>query len=176
MSHFTPPKNLALPAGLNLRSAWRPGDADLIVDLHRRGYASEGDRFGPSFPGYVRKTVEEAGLDAPGHDSRVWFAEQAGETLGCAAMIDRNGRGQLRWVVLLPAARGLGLGKLLLTTAMDYAAAQGWPDVFLETTDGLGPSMQLYLTHGFAVTSVTEVDLWDGPGRMIVMARSLQSG
>ena len=169
MSHSIPPLKGAFPAGVSLRNTWRPGDADLIVDLRRRGYASEGDRFGPSFPAYVRKTVEEAGLDAPGHDSRVWFAERAGETLGCAAMIDRHGRGQLRWVVLLPAARGLGLGKAMLRSAMDHASAQGWPEVFLETTDGLHASMQLYLANGFSVTSNTEVELWDGPGKLIVL-------
>ena len=174
MSLNRPPSKTALPTGVSLRSAWRPGDAGLIVDLHRQGYASEGDRFGAGFPAYVRKTVEEAGLDRPGHASRVWFAERDGKPLGCTAMIDRNGRGQLRWVVLLPAARGLGLGKAMLGSAMAHAADQGWSEVFLETTDGLDASMQLYLALGFAVTSNTEAELWDGPGRTIVMARSLQ--
>ncbi|HRK67518.1 MAG TPA: hypothetical protein PKY73_08200, partial [Hyphomonas sp.] len=37
----------------------------------------------------------------------------------------------------------------LFAAAMDHAAAQGWPEVYLETTDGLGASMQLYLANGF---------------------------
>ena len=109
----------------------------------------------------------------PARASRVWFAERGAETLGCAAMIDRGGRGQLRWVVLVPQARGLGLGKALFEAAMAHAAAQGWPEVYLETTDGLGPSMQLYLANGFEVVSDEEEELWNGRGRMIVMTRRL---
>lgn len=158
---------------VRLRSDWRSGDADLIVELHRRGYAGEGERFAGPFPDYVGETVREAGLDRPGHASRVWFAERGAETLGCAAMIDRGNRGQLRWVVLVPEARGLGIGKALFAAAMDHAAAQGWPEVFLETTDGLGPSMQMYLANGFTVTQDVEDDLWHGRGQFIVMTRRL---
>lgn len=173
MSRKFPPTGENQRFGIHLRSDWRLGDDDLIVDLHRRGYAGEGDRFGGPFPAYVAATVLEAGLDQPGHTSRVWFAERGAETLGCAAMIDRGTRGQLRWVVLLPEARGLGLGKALFEAAMSHAAAQGWPEVYLETTDGLGPSMQLYLANGFTVVSDEEEELWNGRGRMIVMSRRL---
>ncbi|HRJ01356.1 MAG TPA: GNAT family N-acetyltransferase, partial [Hyphomonas sp.] len=76
-------------------------------------------------------------------------------------------------VVLLPEARGLGIGKALFAAAMDHAAAQGWPEVYLETTDGLGASMQLYLANGFTLTSDEPAELWHGPGRFIVMTRRL---
>lgn len=173
MSRKLRPPGEIHPPGVRLRSDWRDGDGDLIVELHRRGYAGEGDRFGDPFPEYVAETVREAGLGKPGHASRVWFAERGSETLGCAAMIDRGSRGQLRWVVLLPEARGLGLGKALFEAAMAHAAECGWPEVYLETTDGLGPSMQLYLANGFTVTSDEETELWSGRGRFIVMTRRL---
>ncbi len=174
MSRETPLPQDVTAAGIRLRSDWHTGDADLIVDLHRRGYAGEGDTFAGHFPDYVARTVAEAGLGQSGNASRVWFTERGQEALGCAAMIDRGNRGQLRWVVLVPEARGLGLGKALFAAAMDHAAAQGWPEVFLETTGGLDASMQLYLANGFTVTSDTTQDLWDGPGRMIVMTRHLE--
>jgi GNAT superfamily N-acetyltransferase len=163
----------AKPGAVRLRSEWRASDADLIVDLHRRGYAGEGARFGGHFPDYVARTVSDANLGRDGYASRVWFAERATETLGCAAMIDRGRRGQLRWVVLIPEARGLGLGKALFDAAMSHAAAQNWAEVFLETTSGLDASMQLYQANGFIVTSDTEESLWGGPGRLIVMTRRL---
>lgn len=171
MSREIPPMAHMPGPDIRLRSEWRADDADKVVDLHRRGYAGEGPRFGEPFAVYVRQTVAEARLGQPGNASRVWFAERGADTLGCAAMIDRGTRGQLRWVVLLPEARGLGLGKALFSAAMSHAAAQGWPEVYLETTDGLGPSMQLYLSNGFTLVSDAEEDLWDGPGRMIVMTR-----
>ncbi|MEX1250388.1 MAG: hypothetical protein WEA77_04245, partial [Hyphomonas sp.] len=98
------------PQAVRLRSDWRSGDADLIVGLHRRGYGGEGPVFAGRFSEYVGLTVAEAGLDAPGHASRVWFAERGGEPLGCAAMIDRGTRGQLRWVVPVPVPEARGLG------------------------------------------------------------------
>ncbi len=161
------------PRDVRLRSDWRPGDPGRIVDLHRRGYAGEGPAFADPFPDYVGETVREAGLDRPGHASRVWFAERGTETLGCAAMIDRGTRGQLRWVVLLPGARGLGLGKALFHAAIDHARAQAWPEVFLETTGGLEASMRLYLANGFTVTSDTPAELWGVVGHHIVMTRRL---
>ncbi len=171
MSRRIGPPGAARPTDVILRDRWRPGDAELIVSLHRRGYASEGARFGGAFPVYVRETVDEAGLDRSGHASRVWFAERGGEALGCAAMIDRGARGQLRWVVILPEARGAGLGRALVQAALDYAAAQGWREVYLETTDGLDSSMALYRGFGFSLDSQQEADLWDGPGQFIVMTR-----
>ncbi len=171
MSRDIRPPAGVLPEGVRLRSDWRAGDADRIVDLHVRGYAGEGPRFAGPFADYVRLTVAEARLEEAGRASRVWLAERGQEALGCAAMIDRGGRGQLRWVVLVPEARGLGLGKALFEAAMAHAEAQGWAEVYLETTDGLAASMQMYLANGFTVTSDTVEELWDGPGRMIVMAR-----
>ncbi|HRJ02541.1 MAG TPA: hypothetical protein PKV67_17485, partial [Hyphomonas sp.] len=67
MSRRIPPPGGTVHDTVRLRSDWRPGDGDLIVDLHRRGYAPEGARFGGAFPDYVGETVREARLDAPGH-------------------------------------------------------------------------------------------------------------
>ena len=154
---------------VNIRSDWRAGDVDLIVDLHRRGYAAEGDRYGEDFLRHVHHTVEEA--DIPGRPaSRVWFAELDGETVGCAALVDRGDRGQLRWVVLTPETRGLGLGRKLLDAAMAHASAQGWTSVYLETTDGLETSMALYKRMGFTVDVDEDQPLWEGGGKYIVMS------
>ncbi|MEO1100299.1 MAG: GNAT family N-acetyltransferase [Pseudomonadota bacterium] len=155
-----------------IRHDRREGDNELIVDLHRRGYAQEGDRFGETFPPFVLETVLAADLDAAG-GSRVWFAEMGGQTIGCTAMIDRGVRGQLRWVVLLPAARGRGVGKRLFDLAMTHAHRQGWTEVFLETTDGLDASMTLYRKAGFTEVEVSEADLWHGRGQLIVMAKHI---
>ena len=155
-----------------LRSDWRPGDTDRIVELHRRGYAGEGARYGEEFLHHVRHTVEAA--DIPAHPaSRVWFAERAGEPVGCTALVDRGGRGQLRWVVLTPETRGLGIGRKLMDAAMAHARAQAWSSVYLETTDGLETSMALYRRLGFTVDLAEDRPLWAGGGQFIVMSLDL---
>lgn len=158
---------------IHIRSTWQASDEDLIVDLHRQGYAHEGAKFTATFPAYVRETVRQAALGTPGNNSLVFFAERGRDTLGCAAMIDRQTSGQLRWVILRPEARGLGLGKRLLNACLAHAESNKWPYVWLETTDGLAVSTNLYKTNGFRVTSDTIADLWDGPGRLIIMRKDL---
>jgi N-acetylglutamate synthase-like GNAT family acetyltransferase len=157
-------------AGIAIRHDRRPGDDALIVALHREGYRPHGGRFDNAFAAYVAQTVAEAALDA-NPASRVWFAERDGRAIGCAALIDRGTRAQLRWVVLLPEARGLGLGRLLVERALDRASRLGKTHVYLETTDGLAESMGLYARLGFATVSEEVVLLWHGEGTEIVMER-----
>lgn len=157
---------------VNIRSDWREGDVERIVDLHRRGYEQEGAYYGADFLDHVRHTVEEADIPSrPG--SRVWFAELDGETVGCAAVVDRGETGQLRWVVLTPETRGLGLGGRLLDAAMKHAEAQDWTSIYLETTDGLDASMALYKRLGFELEIAEDQPLWHGGGRFIQMRRRL---
>lgn len=150
----------------------RPGDDELIVQLHRLGYAPDGERFGAAFCAFVAQTVAEARLDDP-RNGRVWFVEQNGEAYGCAAMIARGDRGQLRWVVLRPELRGLGTGRRLFELALDDARQRGFREVYLETTDGLDASMAIYEQAGFRTVSDKIDDLWHGKGRHIVMTLDL---
>lgn len=155
-----------------IRSDWREGDVERIVDLHRRGYEQEGGHYGAGFLDHVRHTVEEA--DIPSRSgSCVWFVEIDGETVGCAAVVDRGQEGQLRWVVLTPETRGVGIGGKLLDAAMKHAEAQDWQSIYLETTDGLEASMALYKRLGFEVETAEDRPLWHGDGRFIQMRRKL---
>lgn len=144
----------------------------MIVDLHRLGYAIEGDRFGEPFCEFVAETVAEAQLDKPSR-SRVWFAELDEKAVGCSALVDRGEVGQLRWVVLLPEARGTGAGKKLVDLALDHARACGHREVFLETTDGLDSSMAIYEKLGFTTREAHVERLWHGDGLHITMTLTL---
>lgn len=162
--------------GVTIRHTRQPGDDSLVVELHRAGYGPHGPRFGTLFCDFVAETVAEAALDNP-VNGRVWFAEASGRAIGCSAMINRPGTGgapslgQLRWVVLLPEARGAGLGKQMVGMALDFAKAQGHERVFLETTDGLPESMSLYERLGFQTIVARPEPLWHGEGTLIVMER-----
>jgi N-acetylglutamate synthase-like GNAT family acetyltransferase len=157
---------------ITFRHDRQPGDDQLIVDLHRLGYAVEGDRFGPPFWDFVAETVSEAQLDQPGR-SRVWFAEMDGLAVGCSALVDRGEVGQLRWVVLLPEARGSGAGRKLVDLALDHAHSCGHREVFLETTDGLASSMAIYEKVGFETTDAHVERLWHGDGVHVTMTLKL---
>lgn len=155
-----------------LRSDRRPGDDDLIVALHAAGYRDEGAHFNDAFLDHVRHTVAEADLDRA-DAGRVFFAERDGETLGCTAMIARGSRGQLRWVVLTPAARGLGVGRRLVEAALAYARQRGFESVYLETTSGLAASMAIYRKLGFVETDRADAAPWEGEADVIHMELAL---
>ena len=78
-------------------------------------------------------------------------------------------RGQLRWVLVDQSTRGIGLGKRLVNTAIQYCRDNGCKKVFLETTDGLPESQALYMALGFEIVSNRAEELWDGIRPLIHM-------
>ena len=145
-----------------------PVDEALVQTLHQRGYRDEGERFQTGFDQHVRDTLIEARQHA-GPKSRMWFAWQGSDPVGCTAMIDRGDLGQLRWVVVVPEVRGHAVGKHLFETAISYARDQSWKGVYLETTDQLDASMSIYRKAGFVETLSEQQELWNGPGQLIRM-------
>ena len=157
-----------MQADISIRDDLRPGDLGRLVTLHGECYdALPG--FGVTFEAFVARTIAEYILDAGG-SGRIWLAEMNGELVGCAAIVLReNTQAQLRWVLVAPSARGIGLGKDLVGRALDYSRAQGCSEVFLETTDGLPESEALYVSLGFATESNRLEELWDGARPLIMM-------
>ena len=154
--------------GVSIRHDLRVGDLGRLVALHGTAYdALPG--FGLKFEAFVARTVAEYYLDAGG-DGRIWMAERDDELVGCTALVLRpDGVGQLRWVLVDASARGMGLGKYLVGRALDYARINNCSSIFLETTDGLPESQQLYENLGFVVTLSTHEELWDGVRPLIRM-------
>ncbi len=148
----------------------RPGDIGRIVTLHGEGYAGESGGFGFAFEAFVARTLADFVLDNGGR-GRLWLAEKNGRLVGTTAMVDRGGRGQLRWVIVSPDARGTGLGKTLINSAMAFAGEQGWREVYLETTEGLPASMDIYRKLGFETVSVEEAELWNPHAQKLIHMR-----
>ena len=71
------------------------------------------------------------------------------------------------------ACRGVGLGHRLVTLALDHCVERGLASVYLETTDGLPESMQLYEKLGFEIISTESTELWDGVRKLIRMKLQL---
>lgn len=167
---------------IHIRSDRQPGDLGLVVWLHGVGYAGEsGNHFGNGFEGYVAKTIADYAL-CNKERGVIFFAERPAtdgsiQTLGCAAMVDRSDdhirRGQLRWVIILPTARGSGLGKRLIHATLDYARAQKFEEIVLETTTGLDAAMGIYEQLGFEVFNHDRRPLWDGDHDFIEMRLKL---
>ncbi len=169
LSSSSRPKDFA---DIEIRDELRCGDLGRIITLHGVVYEPLGG-FGLRFEAYVAKTIAEYVLDNSSR-GRVWLAERDKDLVGCVAIVEREQNiGQLRWVLVDPAMRGVGLGHRLVTLALDHCVERGLASVYLETTDGLPESMQLYEKLGFEVVSTETADLWDGARKLIKMILQL---
>lgn len=161
-----------MTSDIAVRHELRCGDLGRIVTLHGETYEPL-PGFGLKFEAFVARTIAEYVLD---NDSRgrVWLAERNGQLLGCTAIALRDGAtAQLRWVLVDMAARGIGLGRQLVETALDYCRNAGCKRVFLESTDGLPESQALYEDLEFEIVSNEVEELWDGARPLIRMQLQL---
>ena len=157
-----------MSSDISIRHDLRPGDLGRIVALHGMVYDSL-PGFGIKFEALVARTLAEFIFDFDGN-GRIWMAERNGELVGCAAIVLRDGPvGQLRWVVVDPSARGIGLGKELVSGTLRYCEEQACESVYLLTANGLPESQALYASLGFVETSRDLVDIWDGERPLLRM-------
>ena len=100
---------------------------------------------------------------------RIFMAEQGGGTVGCVAMIAMKGGGfEVAKMTVAEAARGTGLGRLLMQACLDEAARAGAPRLYLESNSSLAPALGLYRAMGFVdlapemrpPSDYARVDVW----------------
>jgi putative acetyltransferase len=118
-------------------------------------------RHAAGFRGLVADTLREFGfepdpefdpdLDEPQRSyAALWIAELDGEVIGSVALRELGDRAlELKRMYLRPAQRGRGLGKRLLTTAVDSARARGAVVIRLDTSERMATAQALYEAYGF---------------------------
>ena len=145
-----------------IRHHFRPGDVGRIVWLHGTLYAKECG-WDHRFEAYVATPLGEfANRTSP--RERIWLVDADGELSGCVAIVEAGDReAQLRWLLLAPNLRGLGLGRRLVEETITFSRAAGYESVFLWTVKELTAAGRLYASLGFRVTFEEVHDLWGGP-------------
>lgn len=79
-----------------------------------------------------------------------WIARHDGALVGTAGMYPLSATTiELRKMYLRPAARGTGLGKQLLDTAIEWAHRQRATHVVLDTMEKMTRAIAFYEAHGF---------------------------
>ncbi|MBO0742292.1 MAG: GNAT family N-acetyltransferase [Hyphomicrobiaceae bacterium] len=141
-----------------IRHGLKPGELGMVVHLHGLIYARE---YGldSTFEPYVAEPLAQCVRAGSG---RIWIAEDdTGRMLGSIAMVDAGERvGQLRWFLLVPEARGIGLGRRLLATALAYARDRGFLRIFLWSFADLVDARRLYERSGFRVSETRTGRIW----------------
>jgi GNAT superfamily N-acetyltransferase len=97
------------------------------------------------------------------HEGPIWVATKGDALLGTVSAVARADDLYIRGMAVLPQARGLGLGVLLLKTIEDFARAQGHKRLTLSTTPFLSQAIKLYERYGFQRTADGPYDLYGTP-------------
>jgi GNAT superfamily N-acetyltransferase len=130
------------------RTELKPGDIGAIVQMHGLIYAKEYG-FDHTFEAYVAGPLAECVRAASPRD-RIWIAERDDKIVGCIAIVAASSQvAQLRWFLVDPAYRGLGLGSLLLVQALMFCEEMSYDSIFLWTVSALTSAARLYQSAGF---------------------------
>jgi GNAT superfamily N-acetyltransferase len=150
-------EQMSTARALSLRPA-TPADADLIASIHSASWQATyrgllPDAFLDGEVTRERAAYWQVRLRAPGAERRnVVIAEIAGEPIGFAC-VERQP--DSAWGVLLdnlhalPGHQGIGVGKLLMRAAVDWARAQGETQLYLYVLEGNTPAIGFYERQGW---------------------------
>jgi N-acetylglutamate synthase-like GNAT family acetyltransferase len=132
-----------------LRTELRPGDIGTVVYLHGTVYAREYG-FDHTFEAYVAGPLAKFALSLSAR-ARLWLAERDGRIVGCIAVVAASPQvAQLRWFLVEPSSRGIGIGKQLLHEAVAFCKDCGYEVVILWTVSTLKAAAHLYRSIGFS--------------------------
>jgi len=133
---------------ITIRTDLKPGDIGYVIYLHGHLYSEE-YRYGIEFETYVAEGLVEFFKLYDPKRSRVWICEHHERMIGFLLLLDRGEAAQLRYFIISPEYRGIGLGKKLMSLYMDFLQRCGYKQSYLWTTDELPAAASLYVRTGF---------------------------
>lgn len=136
---------------ITIRTSFKPGDLGTIIHLHGLLYATE-HAWGVGFESYVAEGLAEFYKQYDADRSHIWIAEDTGKIVGCVALLDRGHEAQLRYYLVVPEYRGMGLGRRLMEHFMSFLIEHGYKSAYLWTTQNLEVAAQVYTKYGFELT------------------------
>jgi len=141
---------------VRVRNEFRPGDLGYVIHMHGRLYGIEYN-YGVGFEMYVAEGLAEFYKQYDPRRDRVWICEHGNRIVGFLLLMHREGNAaQLRYFLLDPEYRGIGLGKRLMNLYMDFLRACGYKSSYLWTTHEQEAAASLYKRYGFVLTEEKE--------------------
>jgi len=141
---------------------YRPGCIGDIASLHARFYAANWG-FGAFFEKKVATELAQFAGTLPAEGKALWLAVERERVLASLAIEGHadhdGGAAHLRWFIVDDALRGTGIGRQLMTHAMQFVDAR-YGETYLWTFKGLDAARHLYESFGFRLGEEREGDQW----------------
>lgn len=133
------------------------GDAGWLVQQHAELYARD-EGFDHTFEALVAEILAAYIRDRDPSCERAWIATRGEERLGSIFCVRQDAEtAKLRLFLLRPEARGLGLGKRLLSACMTYARDRGYRRMQLWTHESHTAACALYAAFGWTLDDARPV-------------------
>ncbi len=152
---------------VNLVAEYRPGAVGRLLALQIETYADELG-FGRPFEAKVGADMAEF-LGRYDPDRDLFLLALDGDQVVGGITLDRGEHdpsrhlAHLRWFILGPQARGQGIGRALLSRAVDFARGKGDREIYLWTVDRLPMARRLYDAAGFVLAEQMAAQTWGKP-------------
>lgn len=147
-------------------------DAQVVASVLRQAFA-EYERLYTK-EGYAATTPDVNEVRLRLEQGPTWVAVLEGQIVGTASALAKPRCLYVRGMAVLPAARGLGIGYVLLDEIQRFAAANGYERLSLRTTPFLDRAIRLYEAFGFQRTKEGPKDLFGTP--LFTMEKILRPG
>lgn len=135
-------------------------DEDIEYSVKRHGEIFNSEfGFSKESHGPVAGMIREFGATWNPEKDFMLVARKNGNFIGTITFMGgENGNGRLRFLFVEPSERGFGTGKLIVTTALQWAKDWGYTHLHLSTFDVLKTARAMYTKLGFVKTSEEPAD------------------
>lgn len=149
---------------ISIRTQLQSGDLGYMTYMHGTLYQREYG-YGVQFEAYVARGLCEFWERYDPVRNRVWICEHRDRIIGSLLLMDRGSAAQLRYFLIEPEYRGIGLGSRLIQLYLDSLQECGYQASYLWTTHELQRAAYLYKRVGFQLTEEKESTAFGKPLR-----------